>query len=58
MFQAGPGGIRTTKAYSQDFRWKKLDYDRKNGCIRSCQNAYSQDGGLAVLYGNLAKMVV
>ncbi|QCI21299.1 dihydroxy-acid dehydratase [Buchnera aphidicola (Hyperomyzus lactucae)] len=55
MFQAGPGGIRTKKAYSQDFRWETLDYDRKNGCIRSCKNAYSPDGGLAVLYGNLAK---
>ncbi|ACL30380.1 dihydroxy-acid dehydratase [Buchnera aphidicola str. APS (Acyrthosiphon pisum)] len=55
MFQAGPGGIRTTKAYSQNFRWTRLDYDRKNGCIRSCKHAYSQDGGLAILYGNLAK---
>ena len=55
MFQAGPGGIRTTRGYSQDFRWKKLDNDRKNGCIRSCQYAYNKDGGLAVLYGNLAK---
>ncbi|QCO71133.1 dihydroxy-acid dehydratase [Buchnera aphidicola] len=55
MFQAGPGGIRTTKPYSQDFRWKTLDNDRKKGCIRSCKYAYSQDGGLAVLYGNLAK---
>ncbi|WAI18276.1 MAG: dihydroxy-acid dehydratase [Buchnera aphidicola (Acyrthosiphon caraganae)] len=55
MFRAGPGGIHTQKAYSQDFRWPTLDYDRKNGCIRSCKYAYSQDGGLAVLYGNLAK---
>ncbi|WAI11772.1 MAG: dihydroxy-acid dehydratase [Buchnera aphidicola (Macrosiphum albifrons)] len=55
MFQAGPGGIRTTKPYSQDFRWTTLDSDRKKGCIRSCKYAYSQDGGLAVLYGNLAK---
>ncbi|AEO08357.1 dihydroxy-acid dehydratase [Buchnera aphidicola] len=55
MFQAGPGGLRTIKPYSQDFRWKKLDYDRQNGCIRSCKYAYSQDGGLAILYGNLAK---
>lgn len=55
MFQAGPGGIRTTRAYSQDFRWSTLDYDRKKGCIRSCKYAYSADGGLAVLYGNLAK---
>lgn len=55
MFQAGPGGIRTVKPYSQSFRWKTLDTDRKYGCIRSCKHAYSQDGGLAVLYGNLAK---
>ncbi|QCI17966.1 dihydroxy-acid dehydratase [Buchnera aphidicola (Acyrthosiphon lactucae)] len=55
MFRAGPGGIRTIKAYSQDFRWDELDYDRKKGCIRSCKYAYNQDGGLAVLYGNLAK---
>ncbi|QCI24090.1 dihydroxy-acid dehydratase [Buchnera aphidicola (Macrosiphoniella sanborni)] len=55
MFQAGPGGVRTIKPYSQNFRWKTLDYDRKNGCIRSCQHAYSQEGGLAVLYGNLAR---
>jgi len=55
MFQAGPGGIRTTQGYSQEFRWSKLDYDRKKGCIRSCKYAYSQDGGLAVLYGNLAE---
>lgn len=55
MFKAKPGGIRTTKPYSQESRWLELDYDRENGCIRSCKNAYSQDGGLAVLYGNLAK---
>lgn len=55
MFKAKPGGIRTIKPYSQQCRWSELDYDRKNGCIRSCKNAYSQDGGLAVLYGNLAK---
>ncbi|QIE02261.1 dihydroxy-acid dehydratase [Buchnera aphidicola] len=55
MFKAGPGGVRTIKPYSQDFRWDNLDYDRKNGCIRSCNYAYSQDGGLAILYGNLAK---
>ncbi|QCI22416.1 dihydroxy-acid dehydratase [Buchnera aphidicola] len=55
MFKAKPGGIRTTKPFSQECRWVKLDYDRKNGCIRSCKNAYSKEGGLAVLYGNLAK---
>lgn len=55
MFKAGPGGIRTTQAYSQNFRWEELDIDRKIGCIRSAEHAYSQDGGLAVLYGNIAK---
>ncbi|WP_422667467.1 dihydroxy-acid dehydratase [Buchnera aphidicola] len=55
MFCAGPGGYRTVKPYSQNYRWKKLDSDRKKGCIRSCNYAYTKDGGLAVLYGNLAK---
>ncbi|ANZ22770.1 dihydroxy-acid dehydratase [Buchnera aphidicola (Diuraphis noxia)] len=55
MFKAKPAGIRTIQPYSQENRWLTLDYDRKTGCIRSCKNAYSQDGGLAVLYGNLAK---
>ncbi|WP_343187762.1 dihydroxy-acid dehydratase [Buchnera aphidicola (Periphyllus koelreuteriae)] len=55
MFLAGPMGIRNKKAYSQSFRWKNLDLNRKNGCIRSIKNSYSKDGGLAVLYGNLAK---
>ncbi|MBQ0213271.1 dihydroxy-acid dehydratase [Proteus vulgaris] len=55
MFQAGPAGIRTTKAFSQNCRWPTLDTDRENGCIRSKEHAYSQDGGLAVLSGNLAK---
>ncbi|MEQ5239691.1 dihydroxy-acid dehydratase [Proteus terrae subsp. cibarius] len=54
MFQAGPAGIRTTKAFSQNCRWPTLDTDRENGCIRSKEHAYSQDGGLAVLSGNLA----
>ncbi|QCI27384.1 dihydroxy-acid dehydratase [Buchnera aphidicola] len=55
MFRAGPMGIKTTKPYSQSFRWNTVDSDRKFGCIRSSQFAYNQDGGLAVLYGNLAK---
>ncbi|AYY82656.1 MULTISPECIES: dihydroxy-acid dehydratase [Proteus] len=55
MFQAGPAGIRTTKAFSQNCRWPTLDTDRENGCIRSKEHAYSQDGGLAVLSGNLAE---
>ncbi|WP_116474637.1 dihydroxy-acid dehydratase [Zobellella maritima] len=54
MFRAGPAGIRTTKAFSQDCRWPTLDDDRTEGCIRSIDNAYSQEGGLAVLAGNLA----
>ena len=54
FYRAGPGGIRTTKAFSQDCRWPDLDVDRQEGCIRSKEHAYSQDGGLAVLSGNLA----
>ncbi|WP_083934479.1 dihydroxy-acid dehydratase [Nocardiopsis baichengensis] len=54
LFHAAPGGRRTTKAYSQDVRWDSLDTDRAEGCIRSVEHAYSADGGLAVLYGNLA----
>jgi len=55
MYAAGPAGIRTTQAFSQDCRWPSLDTDRQDGCIRSKEFAYSQDGGLAVLYGNIAK---
>ncbi|QIQ41621.1 MAG: dihydroxy-acid dehydratase [Buchnera aphidicola (Aphis urticata)] len=55
MFHAGPGGIRTVKPFSQNFRWNKLDTNRVTGCIRSCEHAYSKEGGLSVLYGNLAK---
>lgn len=55
FFRAGPAGIRTTQAFSQDTRWKTLDDDRENGCIRSREFAYSQDGGLAMLSGNLAE---
>ncbi len=54
FYRAGPAGIRTTQAFSQDCRYPTLDDDRENGCIRSKEHAYSQDGGLAVLYGNLA----
>lgn len=54
FFRAGPAGIRTTKAFSQDCRWDRLDDDRENGCIRSRENAFSQEGGLAVLSGNIA----
>ncbi|MFQ3208154.1 MAG: dihydroxy-acid dehydratase [Glaciecola sp.] len=54
FFRAGPAGIRTTKAFSQSCRWDTLDDDRANGCIRSLENAYSLEGGLAVLGGNIA----
>ncbi|MCU7959839.1 MAG: dihydroxy-acid dehydratase [gamma proteobacterium symbiont of Bathyaustriella thionipta] len=54
-FLAGPGGVPTQQAFSQNVRWPDLDLDRSNGCIRDIQHAYSQDGGLAVLYGNIAE---
>ncbi len=54
FFRAGPAGIRTTQAFSQDCRWDRLDDDRKDGCIRTKENAFSQEGGLAVLSGNVA----
>ena len=54
FYRAGPGGIPTQEAFSQDTRWETLDVDRANGCIRNLENAYSTDGGLAILYGNLA----
>ena len=55
MYLAGPAGIPTQTAFSQDTRWPDLDTDRENGCIRSREHAYSADGGLAVLYGNIAE---
>jgi len=54
FFRAGPAGIPTQTAFSQDTRWPSLDGDRENGCIRSVEHAYSAEGGLAVLFGNLA----
>ncbi|MGD9659869.1 MAG: dihydroxy-acid dehydratase [Porticoccaceae bacterium] len=54
FFKAGPAGIPTQTAFSQATRWPSLDTDRNNGCIRSLESAYSLEGGLAVLYGNLA----
>ncbi|WP_445945564.1 dihydroxy-acid dehydratase [Shewanella sp.] len=54
FFSAGPAGIPTTKAFSQSCRWPSVDDDRQNGCIRSREFAFSQEGGLAVLSGNLA----
>ncbi|WPC74149.1 dihydroxy-acid dehydratase [Vibrio porteresiae] len=54
FYRAGPAGIRTTEAFSQDCRWDTLDDDRVDGCIRTKEKAFSQDGGLAVLKGNIA----
>ncbi|PLS21663.1 dihydroxy-acid dehydratase [Neptunicoccus cionae] len=55
LFLAAPGGIRTTKAFSQSRRYKELDLDRENGVIRDVDHAHSQEGGLAVLFGNLSQ---
>jgi dihydroxy-acid dehydratase len=55
FFRAAPGGKRTTQAFCQSERYEALDLDRAKGVIRDVPNAYSQDGGLAVLYGNLAE---
>ncbi len=52
---AAPGGVRTTVAFSQDKYFEKTDDDAENGCIRSVEHAYSAEGGLAILYGNLAE---
>lgn len=54
FFKAGPAGIPTQTAFSQNTRWPSLDDDRAEGCIRSIEHAYSKEGGLAVLYGNIA----
>ena len=54
FYKAGPAGIPTQTAFSQSTRWPTLDGDRENGCIRNLANAYSLEGGLAVLYGNIA----
>ncbi|HIJ62137.1 MAG TPA: dihydroxy-acid dehydratase, partial [Rhodospirillaceae bacterium] len=54
MFLAAPGGVRTTEAFSQDKRYAAADTDRAKGVIRDAGHAFSQDGGLAVLFGNLA----
>ena len=55
FYRAGPGGIPTQVAFSQSARWGSLDNDRTNGCIRSVEHAFSQEGGLAVLFGNIAE---
>ncbi|AVM73725.1 dihydroxy-acid dehydratase [Magnetospirillum gryphiswaldense] len=54
FFRAAPGGVRTTEAFSQSKRWDALDTDREKGIIRSAGSAFSKDGGLAVLFGNIA----
>ncbi len=55
LFSAGPAGIPTQVAFSQSTRWPSLDVDREDGCIRNVENAYTSEGGLAVLYGNIAE---
>ncbi len=55
FFKAAPGGVRTTQAFSQEKRWPDLDRDRVKGVIRAKENAFTKDGGLAVLYGNIAE---
>ncbi len=52
---AAPGGVPSLEAFSQERQWPELDLDRAGGCIRDLEHAYSRDGGLAVLYGNLAE---
>ncbi len=54
LFHAAPGGVRTTKAFSTENRWSSLDTDAAGGCIRDLEHAYTKDGGLAVLRGNIA----
>jgi dihydroxy-acid dehydratase len=55
FYMAAPGNVPTKVAFSQSMRWESLDLDRQNGCIRTVEHAYSKDGGLAILYGNLAE---
>ncbi len=55
FYKAAPGGVPTQVAFSQANRWKELDLDRESGVIRSKEHAFSQDGGLAVLFGNIAR---
>ncbi|WP_439923699.1 dihydroxy-acid dehydratase [Nitrobacter sp. JJSN] len=55
FYLAAPGGVRTEVAFSQDKRFEELDADRAKGCIRDAEHAFSKDGGLAVLYGNIAR---
>lgn len=55
LFHAAPGGVRTTEAFSTSNRWSSLDTDASGGCIRDVEHAYTKDGGLAILRGNLAE---
>ncbi|GHF47140.1 dihydroxy-acid dehydratase [Kitasatospora xanthocidica] len=55
LWHAAPGCVRSAEAFSQSERWESLDTDAARGCIRSVEHAYSVEGGLAVLYGNLAE---
>ncbi|EAQ14907.1 dihydroxyacid dehydratase [Maritimibacter alkaliphilus HTCC2654] len=55
FYRAAPGGVRTTQAFSTENRYKELDRDREGGVIRTVEHAFSQDGGLAVLFGNIAE---
>ncbi len=55
FFRAGPGNVPTQEAFSQEKRWPELDLDKVEGCIRDVEHAYSKDGGLAILYGNIAQ---
>ena len=55
LYRAAPGGVRTTEAFSQSRRYAQLDTDRAKGAIRDAEHAFSKDGGLAVLYGNIAE---
>ena len=55
IYRSAPGGKFSTKMGSQDTRWPSLDTDRANGCIRDIEHAYTKDGGMAVLFGNIAQ---
>ena len=55
FYKAAPGNVPTQTAFSQSKRWDELDIDKVNGCVHDIENAYSKDGGLAVLYGNIAE---
>ncbi|MBS0530425.1 MAG: dihydroxy-acid dehydratase [Proteobacteria bacterium] len=55
FYMAAPGNVPTQQAFSQNLRFEELDTDRSTGCIRDAEHAYSKDGGLAVLYGNIAR---